>query len=211
METESSNRKFRFQFNVVLISAVLFSLSTGCQSAMPTTQPVESLSKQKNPPSANHPSKPQTFEEHNFGAYSYSTYDCKVLYNKRYVLNDDEGVLQVASSAVPNYLKNLSASWLGVKNFPAPAVVTWRAKDGVSLSAEVDIGEIFKDQVIRHKVPLDDLPTDTVATADEPGIILVVDDRTISVYMHATVFLKDTATRKGDLRSEKILAFQKTY
>jgi hypothetical protein len=211
MESKSNSGKLRFQFSAVLVCAALFSLSTGCQSAMTSTQTPESISKQKNPPSAQNPAKPQTFEEHNFGAYSYSTYDCKVLYNKRYVVKDDEGVLQVASSAVPNYLKNLSASWLGVKNFPAPAVVTWRAKDNASLTAEVDIGEIFKDQIIRHNVPSEDLPTDTVATADEPGIILVVDDRTISVYMHATVFLKDTATRKGDLRSEKLLAFQKTY
>lgn len=165
-----------------------------------------------NPPSNMDTSRPFTFDRHNFGAYCYDTYGCKVLYNDRYVTSQDDNELRPSTASVgPDYLDNLDGGYLGIPNFPSPAVVTWRSKDGVPHEAHIDIGEIFRDEIIRHNVPRGDLPTETIATLDAPDIVLVVNDRTISIYMRATVYLRDTSTRRRDRRDDMILAFSQTY
>ena len=42
---------------------------------------------------------PLTFVRHNFGATSYSTYGCKVVYNGFLHLSDEEDVLQISSAS----------------------------------------------------------------------------------------------------------------
>lgn len=191
-------------YRLVLI-AILSSLSvTGCQPAMSTPT-------YANPPSNQDPGRPFTFDRHNFGAYCYDTYGCKVLYNDRYVTSQDDDELRPSSASVgPDHLKNLVGGYLGIANFPPPAVVTWRSRDGTPHEAHIDIAEIFKDQIIRHNLSPGDLPTETIATLDAPDIVLVVDDRTISVYMRATVYLKDTPDRRRERRDDMILAFSQT-
>ncbi|HJS34526.1 MAG TPA: hypothetical protein VJ766_03455, partial [Pseudoxanthomonas sp.] len=127
---------------------------------------------------------PLTFVRHNFGATSYSTYGCKVVYNGFLHLSDDDDVLRISSaSAHPDALKKLSAGYLSVRNFPGPAKVTWRSADGVAHQAEVDIGGIFKDQEVLHNVPKGEVLGDL----GNPDILLEVNDRTINVYMRAFV------------------------
>lgn len=164
----------------------------------------------ENLPSDQDTSRPLTFKGHNFGAHCFDTVGCKVFYANRFVVKDEQNEVR-ASAKSPDYFAELSASHLDIPNFPAPATVTWKTKNGIQLEAEVDMAEIFKDQVIRHNVAKEDLPTETIATLDEPEIILVVNDRTISVYMRAAIFLKDTSNRKREIRDETILAFKRTY
>lgn len=164
----------------------------------------------ENLPSDQDISRPFTFKGHNFGAHCFDTIGCKIFYADRYVVRDEETEVR-ASPKSADYFTDLSASHLDIPNFPSPATVTWKSKDGSRLEAEIDIAEIFKDRVIRHNVANEDLPTETIATLDEPEIILVVNDRTISVYMRAAIFLKDTPARKSEIRDETILAFKRTY
>ena len=72
-------------------------------------------------------SRPLTFDSHNFGVACYDTYGCSVFYNNRYVTKQPENELRRSSASVgPDYLQNLRGTYIDIKNFPPPAVVTWR-------------------------------------------------------------------------------------
>ena len=163
-----------------------------------------------NLPSEQDISRPFTFVGHNFGTHCFDTIGCKVFYADRYMALDKEDEVRPSPKSA-DYFAKLSATDLDIPNFPPPAVVTWKSKDGAPRKAEIDIAKIFSDRIIRHNVAKEDLPTDTIATLDNPDIVLVVDNRTINVYMRATIFLKDTATRKSEMRDEMILAFSQSY
>jgi len=154
-----------------------------------------------------------SFDGHSFGAYCYNTIGCKVLYSNFYQVKDEEN--QVAP---PPETSGMQRYWHGghggIDNFPPPAMVTWRSLDGVAHEAHVDIGEIFKDQQVLHNVPANKLAWNATKTGMSPDIILVVNDRTISVYMQVFVVLKEPEMR-GDrpsgFRSEPVLAWRHTY
>jgi hypothetical protein len=195
--------RWRNLLNCLLVVFCTF-ISTGCQSAMNTNAAA------KNPISNQDVSRPFTFSAHNIGVHCFNTYGCKVYYAGTYEVMDDDNKLAPPPKKNNSY-QTLVADHIGIPNFPPPAKISWRSKDGKAHSAEIDIGEIFKDQIIRHNVAKEDLPTETVAGSDFPDIILVVDDRTISVLMRATIYLKDTPARKRAVQEEAILSFSKTY
>ena len=90
--------------------------------------------------------------------------------------------------------------------------MTWRSKDGTLHEAEIDIGEIFKDQLIRHNVSHED--ASDPATDGMPRIILEVNDRTINVYMRATMWLKQPRFPEkplSDSQRDLIKVFSRTY
>ncbi|MGN2245191.1 hypothetical protein ACFWZ3_00735 [Frateuria sp. GZRR35] len=159
-------------------------------------------------------SKPIPFDEHSFGSYCFDTYGCRVLYNGRYDSHDPDDVKQVSSASWgTKYPDSMYAGWIGIRNFPRPAHVTWQSKDGQRHEADVDIASIFKEQVVLHKVPRDQLPPVLKATIS-PEIILEVNDRTINVYMRAMVFttvLQNPENPYSDMRNDLILAYSKTY
>ncbi|WP_235430180.1 hypothetical protein [Xanthomonas albilineans] len=162
-------------------------------------------------------SKPIPFAEHAFGAMCYDTYGCKVLYDGRYEANDPDDVKQISSASLGDgYPDNLDAHTIGIRNFPhfpPPAEVTWRSKDGQPHHALVDLEAIFKDKVILHHVPQDQLPP--ILHADiSPHIILEVNDRNINVYMRAmvqTTVLQKPGNEYSHFRDDLILAYTKTY
>lgn len=160
---------------------------------------------------------PLKFRQHSFEVYSYDTYGCKVWYAGTWEARDDEHRLKPSSESYgPNYQRNWSGGHVGIRNFPAPAEVTWRSKDGQPHEAQIDIGEIFKDEVILHNVPREemaDLPHGRYAF--DPAILLEVNDRTIRVYMRAMIFLKRRTEVAGqaraDFRNDLILVRTYTY
>jgi hypothetical protein len=194
----------RFVANLIAI-VFLFTIS-GCQSAMTANK----TATRENPPSNQDVSRPFTFKGHNFGAHCFDTIGCKVYYANRYMVLDEEDRV-APSPKSDSYFAKLAASDLDIPNFPPPAVVTWKSKDGAPHKAEIDIAKIFSDRIIRHNVAKEDLPTETIATLDNPDIVLVVNDRTINVYMRATVYLKDTPSRKRERRDDMILSFTQAY
>jgi len=153
---------------------------------------------------------PLRFTTHNFGAYCYNTYGCKVLYNNFYHVDEtDEKRLPPSTQG---QRERWTGSYIDVANFPSPAFVTWRALDGTTLDAKVDIGAIFKDKIILHNVRPEDIPEHAYIV--DPSIILVVDDRTISVYMRAHIPLKTPAipgNKYSTFRDDLVLAYQHAY
>ena len=186
-------------------------LLAGCQplmSASPTTDPAP-ISRADNTVA----DWPFRFKRHNFGAFTYSTSGAKVVYDNFLHLDEPEDELQPSSESIgPNYRDFISGSYLGIQNFPSPAVVTWRSKDGAPHRAEVDMAVIFKDELILHNVPREDVLEDT--SVGDPEIILEVNDRTINVYMKAFISTKSLRTPgnpNSDYRNDLILAHTRTY
>lgn len=154
---------------------------------------------------------PLRFEDHSFEAHCYNTIGCSVLYNHRY--SPKHAPDQVAPAPRhAGYRQDWGfATYIAIPNFPGPARVKWKSLDGVAHDAEVDIGSIFKSGLILHNVPQDEMPVETAATVGGPSIFLEVNDRTISIYMMAMIFLKDTPARKGAFRTDLILAWSHAY
>ena len=155
---------------------------------------------------------PLRFKSHSFGAFCYDTPTCTITYANQEHGSDKPS--PPASTYGPKYLDHLSGGHGLIRNFPPPAVVTWRSKDGQAHEAEIDIGEIFKDEMIRHNVSREemaDLPDGEFQ--GEPSIILEVNDQTIRVWMRAMIFLKKrvevAGVMRADFRDDLILA--KTY
>lgn len=158
------------------------------------------------------PEWPLKFRAHYFDAYCFSTYGCKVHYRNMLRVEDPDDKIKIDSGALENYPNMLTAGMGPIPNFPSPAMVTWRSKDGTPHEAEIDIGEIFKDQLIRHNVAREDA-TD-IPTSGTPGIILEVNDRTINVYMRAIIATKELqkpGNRHSDFRNDLIKVFSQSY
>ena len=130
------------------------------------------------------------FKLHSYGGFCFNTYECKVVYAGLAQPNTPPGKLRPSFESVggEEFLKTMGGSGhINIKNFPTPAKVRWRSKDGTSHSAEIDIGKIFKDERIIHHLPLRDFPHSPETTGRDVTILLIVDDRTIKVYMLSEV------------------------
>lgn len=154
---------------------------------------------------------PLRFRAHNFGAHCFDTLRCEILYLGFSHGTKDQPAPSIASYGRP-HASLLSAGRGPIPNFPPPATVTWISKDGAAHQAEVDIGEIFKDGLIRHQLKREEVSTE--GSLPLPDIILEVDDRTINVYMRATIFTKDLqipGNRLSNQRNDLIKVYSQNY
>jgi hypothetical protein len=156
---------------------------------------------------------PLKFASHKFSVFTYDTYGAKVTYAGPQIDEDPDQLQRASSSYGPGYQRSWSGIHGMIRNFPPPAKVAWRSKDGQAHEAEIDFGEIFKDELIRHNVSREqmaDVPDGKYQ--NEPSIILEVNDRTIRVWMKAhipTKQLQKPGNKYSDFRSDLVLA--KTY
>ena len=159
---------------------------------------------------------PLRFDSHKFSVFTYDTYGTRVVYAGLVQINDDPDELQPSvASYGPDYQRNWSGTHGMIRNFPAPAEVSWRSKDGEYHKAEIDIAKIFKDEYVRHNVKR----TDVADMVDgeyrhEPSIIMQIDDRTIRVYMRAFVPTKERqipGNQYSDAKDEVVLVETFTY
>jgi hypothetical protein len=155
---------------------------------------------------------PLTFKQHNFEAHCYNTLKCRVIYNN-FNFTGLEADSPSGPPSGPDYRERWSfASYVGVRNFPPPAEVQWTSLDGVEHEAKVDIGNIFKDELVLHKVPESDYAERSFGGS--PSIFIEVNDRTINVYMKAAVATKTEqipGNKYSFSRTDLILAWSKTY
>ena len=152
---------------------------------------------------------PLHFKRHNFEALCYDTLSCTVVYNGRYQ--------NAISSSKPagDRSKAWGSTELGIRNWPSPAEVRWKSKDGTAHEVLVDIARIFKDELIWHSVRKEDM-TDFYSgpVAGSPDIYLEVNDRTINVY---TAMFIPTRTeqipgnKNSDFRKDIFLVWSRTY
>jgi hypothetical protein len=156
---------------------------------------------------------PLTFVRHNFGAHCFDTIGCRITYaGFTHGVDSEDEVSPPMSSYKGSREQLLRAAHIGKRNFPPPAKVSWRSKDGAPHETEVDIGAIFKDRVVRHNVPRGDY-RDDLGIAD-PDIVLEVNDRTVNVYMRALIPTRTEQAEggaRGYSRDELVLAWTRTY
>lgn len=154
---------------------------------------------------------PLRFKSHSFAAYCYDTLECQVIYDD---FNHGRKKPQRSSASYgPDYQKAWDGSYLGIRNFPPPAQVSWRSKDGSWHETEIDFRALFKDEQVLHNLPreeVDDQPNGE--SVHDPAILLEVNDRTIRVYMKAFISTKHLQT-PGDpySASRRDLILVKTY
>lgn len=214
----------RFSYWMTFKVSFFLVLTTGCQAAMTSpakdNSPAASSVSSTLKPGAvmvNSSSEwPLKFDSHNFTAVCFDTYGCKVQYNGGYHVSQPDNALSPPSlSWGDDYkprLKRIAGTYIGIRNFPSPATVTWRSKDGEPHQAEIDIGKIFKGGEIAHEVPRQDIREGVSIAA--PDILLEVNDRTINVYMTAhvpTKQLQKPDNKYSDFRDDLILVFSQTY
>lgn len=153
---------------------------------------------------------PLWFIEHKFGAYCFDTISCVVTY-AGFAHGGDSS--QPTIESLPRPLEQVvRAGWGPYRNFPAPAKVRWTSSDGTQLEAAVDVAELLADRMVRHTVAREDIKEGT--SIPPPGVILVVDDRTISTYMSTWIALKeprDPANPHSDLHTGLVLVHTKRY
>ncbi len=156
---------------------------------------------------------PLKFVRHNFGAHCFDTIGCRITYaGFVHGVDHADEVSPPMASYKGSRDQLLRAGHVGKRNFPAPAKVTWRSKDGVPHEAEVDLDVIFKDRVVQHNVLREDY-RDDLGIAD-PDIVLEVNDRTISIYMRALILTKTehaSGSAHGYSREDLVLVSSNTY
>lgn len=153
---------------------------------------------------------PLWFPFHDFGSYCFSVQSCKIIYAGH--MHHSERPRPSIDSLRGPLEKVISAGRGPIRNFPPPAEVTWESQDGTQLSASVDFAEIFADRLVRHPVRREDIREES--TIPPPGIILVLDDRTISIYMSTWIALKelqDPSNPYSALHTGVVLVESKTY
>lgn len=157
---------------------------------------------------------PLRFKRHNFQALCYDSIGCTVVYNGHPQVQQAEGKPSPPKPAGGNG-KAWGSTELGIRNFPGPAEVRWKSKDGTTHEASVDIGRIFKDELIWHAVPKNEM-TDFYAgpAAGAPDIYLEVDDRTIRVYMAMFIPTRSEqvpGNKDSNFRKDIFLVWHRTY
>ena len=196
-------------------TALIIIATTGCHAAMGQSNLPGSVAS----PDGNYTNVgtewPLKFNAHYFSVSTYSTYGCRVEYGGRLRADDPADELQSSSESLGSrYPENMTARMGPIANFPPPAKVEWRSQGGVQHRAEIDIGEIFRDRLIRHRLRRDEIADEGIGPGSVPGIILEVNDRTINVYMRAhisTKELQESGNRYSDFRNDLIKVFSRTY
>lgn len=162
-------------------------------------------------------SYPVQFRDFAFGAICYATRNCSVIFANHDFTRLSRGVVKPPASGKHYREAWGDASYAGIRNFPAPAVVEWTSTDGAQHEAEVDIGAIFKDQWALNNVPVADAivnSTSPIGPLVMPSIFLEVNDRTINVYIKtfiATRTEQEPGNKYSNARDDLILVWRHTY
>lgn len=148
------------------------------------------------------------FKKHSFSSECAETIGCEIVYAGR--MQRRESDAKKSPPLRDDVFKRVRGLEIAIPNFPAPAVVTWRSSDGESHLARVDMDEIFKSRTAQHHVPVKDI----LGVNDEPTILLVVNDKTVRVYLKTGVWLnyeEIPGNPYTTYREDVTLAFEKTY
>ena len=170
---------------MAMAMAAFAQMLPGCHPAMTSPVPHNASAEAADrSPSGTVADWPLTFKRHLFGAVCFDTRGCSVVYDGRE--HGTTADTPSVSSLPPGRFDALMIARYGdLPNFPAPARLRWRARDGAVLTAEVDLGEIFGDGLIRHN-----LAREEIAKGVSMGfthVLIEVNDRTVNVYTRTLI------------------------
>jgi hypothetical protein len=188
--------------------AASFFLIAGCQTAM-SNQATATVS------TRDPETYPLHFKQHNFEAHCYNTLDCKVIYDNANQTLYGTGKPSPAPPSDDYRERWGGASYIGVRNFPGPVQIDWTSRDGEAHRAQIDLSEIFKDELILHRTPIEEIPEKAFkGPAGEPDIFVEVNDRTVTVYMKMFIPTKAPqipGNKNSRFRDDLIKAWSRTY
>lgn len=151
---------------------------------------------------------PLRFSKHAMRVACYDTIGCRALYANTWQVFDDPDERRPSSASIgPDYRDHMRGGHIAISNFPEPMELTWRSKDGTPLEARIDIGRIFRDELVRHNVPRERIPLDVTSLAHDtvhPDIVVEVNDRTVRVYMRSRIPV-DYETIPGNRYSDVVI------
>ncbi len=165
---------------------VLAQMISGCHPAMtsPAVQNTTTAVSVDRPYTGTVADWPLFFKRHLFGAVCFDTLSCEVMYD-----GQDHGTATETPSAntIPaqRYNALMVARYGDLANFPGPAKLRWRTKDGSEHTVEIDFAEIFSDSLIRHSVPREDISEGV--SMGFTHVLLEVNDRTVNVYTRTMI------------------------
>jgi len=149
------------------------------------------------------------FYDHGFDAKCYETLRCRVAYDNAYIVNDADP----RGPFTERDRNNLGSHW-SILDFPSVVEVSWTSKDGEDHDEKIDLGEIFRSRLIRYPADLDINDVNLVPYSGTPDIILVVEDRSIHVYMKAWIALRKpryAERENSDFRHDLVVAFSHKF
>lgn len=149
------------------------------------------------------------FYDHSFGARCFDTLRCRVLYDNAYIVNSGSP----SGPFTERDRANLSGGWANL-DFPSVARVVWTSNDGTNHDEKIDLGEIFRSRTVRYAPDLDVNDVNLRVPPGAPDIVLVVEDRSIHVYMKAWIYLlhpTDPTNRYSTLRTDPVVAYSHTF
>jgi hypothetical protein len=162
------------------------------------------------PETMNRQPKPTSFRHHAFSAKCANTRSCRVLYAGRFQIDEPDGGRVLPN--IDDVIASVRHAQIGIHNFPGPVVVSWQTLDGTVREASVDLSKIFKSRVVLHAEPVHEVDDDGVH--GEPTILVVVNDRTVQVYMQSMVYLRKAMPDDGKpykTRHDSVLAYSESY
>jgi hypothetical protein len=149
------------------------------------------------------------FYDHSFNARCFDTLRCRVLYGNAYIVNSGSPT----GPFTERDRQNLRGGW-GNLEFPSVARVTWTSKDGTNHDEKIDLGAIFHSGLVRYAPDLDVNDVHISVPPSAPDIILVVEDRSIRVYMKAWIWLlhpTDPTNKFTNVRTDVVVAYSHTF
>lgn len=149
------------------------------------------------------------FYDHSFNARCFDTLRCRVIYGNAYIVNSGSPT----GPFTERDRRNLRGGW-GNLEFPSVARVTWTSKDGTNHDEKIDLGAIFRSGLVRYAPDLDVNDVHISVPPSAPDIILVVEDRSIHVYMKAWIWLlhpTDPTNKFTNLRTDVVAAYSHTF
>jgi hypothetical protein len=174
---------------------------------------------------------PLRFYTHGFGARCFNTLACTLIYNNHEfgtrTFGYDNQFHDKPSGPEPE--PGWKDRWSGHHGilpldhegriFPSPVEVAWTALDGSHHKATLDLDTLFKDRLILHRVAKEDIPEGWLRAKSlnpiSPDILVEVNDRTINIYMRATIVVCDPSDPddidKRDTRRDAVLVWTHTY
>lgn len=161
---------------------------------------------------------PLRFKSHGFDVSAFDILAGDVIYNNRSWLRDPRDSFDKPRPSIESFGRPLDqllgGSGIATRNFPPPAQVTWKSKDGTLLSAQIDIAKIFADELIRHNLTKEEISVNTLKSDNTPVIFLVINNRTISVYTRTFLSTKveqRPGNKHSNYRDDLIQVFSQTY
>jgi hypothetical protein len=149
------------------------------------------------------------FYDHSFNARCFDTLRCRVLYGNAYIVNSGSPT----GPFTERDRRNLRGGW-GNLEFPSVARVTWTSKDGTNHDEKIDLGAIFHSGLVHYAPDLDVNDVHISVPPSAPDIILVVEDRSIRVYMKAWIWLlhpTDPTNKFTNVRTDVVVAYSHTF